>query len=186
MAAVVVVPAAAGAHVHRTLCERAYPVRLHVKARYGERVAGRNICHYGVPTRERPRGLARRATTAERARYLRALVALAQPAPPYLSVHPGAPSIGHSHTLTVHYRPEGPARCVAYAESGNQANPGGQTAHEGVGQWAWGFPGSAWELDGGLRFAYEPTGATYDEQMLVLSRAFQLYGCSQFCPFDPC
>lgn len=177
-----VAPVYANAHRHPTICERAYQARQTVKHRYGQAGAGRNICRFGVRTAERTKGASRRASYRERVRYLHALEALARPAPPFLAIVPGAPRVSPSGTLAVHYQPVGLARCIAYAESGNRANPGGQTAHTGVAQW----DPNAWAADSGLHYAPYPTAASYDEQLLVLSYGLVHFGCRQWCPFDPC
>lgn len=74
----------------------------------------------------------------------------------------------------------GLARCIAHFESTDnpQATNG---SHSGLGQWT----AEAWARHGGLRFASSPTGATYDQQLIVIEQGLQRYGCRDWCPFDP-
>lgn len=166
---------------HLTICDGAFVTRRDIIARFGPGAPGRNICRFGIQTRERPRGKPRRATFAERVRYFHALQQLEKPAPAYLAVYAGAPHVGPAGTLTAHYKPIGLAACIVRVESDGdpQASNG---SHWGVAQW----DETAWHVDGGGRFSASPLGATLDEQLLVLSDGLVKYGCRQWCPFDPC
>lgn len=56
------------------------------------------------------------------------------------------------------------AACIIWHESGgNPQAVNGQ--YEGIGQWS----PAAWALDGGLRFASTPLGASYSQQVMVLN-----------------
>jgi hypothetical protein len=79
------------------------------------------------------------------------------------------------------YKPVGLAACIVHHESGG--NPRASNgSHWGIGQWTI----EAWTRHGGRRFAPHPFGATYQEQLIVLSQGLARYGCRDWCPFDPC
>lgn len=178
MAALFLLSTACLAHAHRSLCERAYAVRHTVTHRYGYTAAGRNLCRQGTLNHVR-------ATTRDKARYLRALEALDRPAPSYLIIRPGMPRLWAHGPFTVHYRPIGLAECIVTREStspdgsNTQANNG---SHFGDAQWT----EDRWNIDHGYRFAASPLEADTDEQLETLSYGLSHEGCSPWCPYDGC
>jgi hypothetical protein len=160
-----------------TLCTKAWPVRQAVVKQHGKRAPGLNICRHGVRHSD---GTYTKATTAQKARYIRAMRRLIAPAP-YLSlraVPPGQPPAG---TLSARASPRGLAACIVAAESGGNPQASNGT-HFGIGQWDM----ETWRAHGGTRFASSPLGATYDQQLQVLNDALVKYGCRSWCPYDPC
>jgi hypothetical protein len=178
LAAPAVPASASSAHKPRTtLCTTAFNVRQVVIKRHGKRAPGRNICRQGVRHTDNS---VTKATTSQKARYIRAMRALLIRAP-YVMVVPGWPRIPPAGTMTAKASPTGLAACIVHYESrGNpQANNG---SHFGIGQWD--LP--TWRAHGGLRYAQTPLGASYDQQLQILTSALERFGCSAWCPFDPC
>lgn len=100
---------------------------------------------------------------------------------PYLAniaVSPRQPPAG---VRLLAHKPVGLAACIVSSESRHnpQANNG---SHFGIAQWTV----EAWLRHGGGAFASSPLGATYEQQLLVLSNGLVNYGCQDWCPFDPC
>lgn len=123
----------------------------------------------------------RRATVIERAKYLSQLERLLHPAPAYLSVVAGSPAHLPGGTLSPSYTPTGVAACIVERESGgNPQATNGQ--YHGIAQW--GHP--AWVKDGGLKYSYDPLGATYEQQLLVLSYGLSHFGSGDWSNFDGC
>ena len=54
--------------------------------------------------------------------------------------------------------------------------------YKGLAQWS----PEAWARHGGLKYGPTPHHATYWEQVRVLSDGLRVYGCRDWCPFDPC
>jgi hypothetical protein len=101
-----------------------------------------------------------KATTKQKARYVRNLKKL---------------------NVTPKYAPTGLASCIVKSESGgNPTARNGQ--YSGIAQWS----PEAWARHGGLKYAGSPTGATYQQQLKVLNDGLAKFGCSDWCPFDPC
>lgn len=156
-----------------TLCVKAYGVRQAVIKKHGSRAPGRNICRFGI------RG-GKKATTSQKARYIRQLRLLLDPKP-YMSTNAGRPYMPPAGTASPHYAPSGLASCIVSHESGG--DPGASNgSHTGIAQWTQ----EAWLRHGGGRFASSPTGASYQEQLQVLSNGLAKYGCRDWCPFDGC
>lgn len=71
--------------------------------------------------------------------------------------------------------------CIMKHES--TYNPLAQNGqYKGLAQWS----PEAWARHGGLRYASTPHGASYWEQVQVLANGLRMYGCRDWCPFDPC
>lgn len=147
-----------------------------VKKEHGRRAPGRNIRRYGVSSH----GRVRPASARELAGSIRRLRALRRP-PAFLAVRAGSPYVPPARVATAHYSPTGLAGCIVSHESGGnpQANNG---SHFGIAQWTI----EAWLRHGGGRFAPTPLGASYQEQLQVLSDGLRRFGCRDWCPFDPC
>jgi hypothetical protein len=178
LATLCLIPASAPAtakapHKKATLCVKAYGVRQAVIKKHGSRAPGRNICRFGI------RG-GKKATTSQKARYIRQLRLLLEPKP-YMSTNAGKPYVPPAGTASPNYAPSGLASCIVSRESGGDPNASnGQ--YTGIAQWSQ----EAWIRHGGGKFASTPTGATYQEQLQVLSNGLAKYGCRDWCPFDGC
>lgn len=71
--------------------------------------------------------------------------------------------------------------CIMKHES--TYNPLAQNGqYKGLAQWS----PEAWARHGGLKYASTPHGASYWEQVQVLANGLRMYGCRDWCPFDPC
>jgi hypothetical protein len=71
--------------------------------------------------------------------------------------------------------------CIMRHES--TYNPLAQNGkYKGLAQWS----PEAWARHGGLKYGPTPHDATYWEQVRVLSDGLRMYGCRDWCPFDPC
>lgn len=159
-----------------TLCYKAHGLRMSVIKKHGKRAPGRNICRQGV----RVDSGVKSATTRQKARYVRALRSLNAPRP-YLTTTAGSPARPPAGTLTARHAPSGLAACIVQRESsGNPNAVNGE--HTGIGQWTQ----EAWTRHGGTRYAATPLGATYQQQLVVLSSGLARYGCRDWCPFDGC
>lgn len=101
--------------------------------------------------------------------------------PTYLRVRAVAPRQPPAGVKTRSFYPVGLADCIAFHESGYDplASNG---LHFGVAQWTI----EAWLRHGGGRFAGHPHGATYQQQLVILNRGLERFGCIDWCPFDPC
>lgn len=193
VAALLTLAAGAGAkqsHAKPSLCERAYVARVHVVHRFGPRAPGRNICRRGVvfnPRRHQYRMAVqhgfhvRPASVVEKAKYLAQLRHLLAPPPPYLMGsgrppgHPPAGVFGRS------YAPTGVAACIVSRESGgNPQAVNGQ--YHGLAQWS----PEAWSRMGGHRYASDPLGASYEQQLRVLSYGLAHYGTRDWSAYDGC
>lgn len=113
--------------------------------------------------------------------YYHALLRLNSPAPAYLNIVAGMPRIPPAGTMSATFRPSGLASCIVKHESGG--NPLAQNGkYKGIAQWS----PEAWSRMGGKRYASTPHGATYQEQLIILSEGLRRFGCSDWCPYDPC
>lgn len=71
--------------------------------------------------------------------------------------------------------------CIMKHES--TYNPLAQNGqYKGLAQWS----PEAWSRMGGLRFGPTPHHASYWEQVQILAYGLKVYGCRDWCPFDPC
>jgi Transglycosylase-like domain len=71
--------------------------------------------------------------------------------------------------------------CIMKHES--TYNPLAQNGqYKGLAQWS----PEAWARHGGLKFGPTPHHASYWEQVQVLANGLRVYGCRDWCPFDPC
>jgi hypothetical protein len=164
---------AASAKDNSTLCYKAHGLRAAVVQKHGKRAPGRNICRYGLKSGQK-------ATTKQKARYVRNLKKL-NVRYEYLAVNASFPGVPPAGTLTPKYAPTGLASCIVRSESGgNPTARNGQ--YSGIAQWS----PEAWARHGGLKYASSPTGATYQQQLKVLNDGLAKFGCSDWCPFDPC
>lgn len=161
-----------------SMCVRASWERNVVVKRLSAQAAGRDICNRGVKYKS---GNVVQPSNAQKAKYLRALRALAAPAPYSLIKYASKPALPPAGTMTPHYRPTGLASCIVHHES-RGIPTASNGSHWGIAQWTI----EAWLRHGGGRFASSPLGATYEEQLLVLSNGLSRYGCVDWCPFDPC
>lgn len=170
--AALIVPAASSAAVPRHAELVKYSNLYHAVANvHGKRAPGRNIRRHGV---KRPGHHSHRATAREIAKSIRSLRVLRMP---YLV--PSAPSIPPAGIASA--APSGLAGCIVSRESGG--DPGAANGeHLGIAQWS----PIIWARDGGLAYASSPTGATYQEQLVVLSNGLSHYGCGDWCPYDNC
>ena len=171
--AMLCLPTASQANV----CSKAFSVRVAVVKKHGKRAPGRNICRFGV---KHSNGRVVPATYRQKKRYLLQLRAL-NGSSAYLSVNAVPPRQNPAGTLSAGYAPSGLASCIVKRESGGnpQASNG---SHWGIAQWTV----EAWQRHGGGRYAPTPLGATYREQLQVLSDGLSKYGCRDWCPFDGC
>lgn len=176
-ACVVAFSATAAPAAPPTLCIKAYPIRVKVIHKHGARAPGRNICRQGVIHSD---GSTTKATTAQKARYIRAMRALVR-SEPYLSITAGPPALLPAGTMSARAAPTGVAACIVAQEShGDPGAINGQ--YSGIAQWS----AEAWSRMGGQRFASSPLGATYAQQLEVLNDGLARFGCADFCPFDGC
>lgn len=159
------------------VCTKAYGVRMAVIAKHNKRAPGRNICRYGVRHSD---GTIVPAKYSQKKRYLFQLRVLTNPVP-YLNVSAVPPSQLPAGTLSASYSPSGLAACIVRVESGGNPTADNGT-HQGIAQWS----PEAWERHGGKQYASTPAGATYQQQLQVLSNGLARYGCADWCPFDPC
>lgn len=174
VAALATAPASAAAN--KTMCYQAHGVRAEIVQKYGKKAAGRNICRHGLRGGMKP-------TSGQKARYLRSLRRLNAPAPYQLIKTAGFPRVKPAGVMSPYYAPQpgSLAACIVHHESGG--DPMAQNGqYHGIAQWS----SEAWHRHGGGRFASDPHGATYQEQLLVLSDGLRRYGCRDWCPFDPC
>lgn len=162
---------------HKSLCERAYVARVKVIHLHGKRAPGRNICRFGVVTKHGVRD----ATVKEKGKYLLQLRVLARPAPAYLSRNAVPPSRAPAGVLSSSYGATGVAACIISRESGgNPTATNGQ--YGGIAQWS----PEAWSRMHGTRYASTPQGATYQQQLQVLSYGLSHYGTGDWKPYDGC
>ncbi len=165
----------------QTLCIQAFTARTKVIAKHGKRAPGRNICRFGVREKVRHRWVTRDATVVEKGKYLRQLRNLIAPPPAYLFRGAGAPALPPAGTLSSHYAPSGVAACIVSRESGgNPQATNGQ--YGGIAQWS----PEAWSRMGGTRYAGSPQGASYQQQLQVLSQGLARYGTGDWSPYDGC
>ncbi|MET0604208.1 MAG: transglycosylase family protein [Baekduia sp.] len=157
-----------------------------VAKKHGDRAPGRNIRRLGVryrwhsKDRQRAHWATRPARERELARSIRQLRLLLNPKP-FLAVSAGSPFVPPAGTATARYAPTGLAACIVHHESGGDPDAV-NGSHTGIAQW----DPHAWAKMGGLKFAPSPLGATYQEQLHVLSDGLARFGCVDWCPFDPC
>lgn len=195
VAAIVCVPATAGAMGEKThgptprptTCGTAYNVRVIVTKRHGSRAPGRNICRFGIRYVASPKGAKRKvwkvrdAKPREKRAYLRNLRKLIAPPRPYMVTRAIPPGLAPAGTMSAGLAPTGLAACIVHYEShGDPMASNG--SHEGIGQW----DANAWAKMGGLRYASHPSGASYQQQLAVLSSGLAHFGCVDWCPYDPC
>lgn len=77
--------------------------------------------------------------------------------------------------------PSGLAACIIRAESGgNTQAVNGQ--YHGIAQWS----PTIWARDGGLKYASDPLGATYAQQLQVLETGLRNHGGGDWQPYDGC
>jgi hypothetical protein len=175
VAALAAISAAPAEAKNTTLCYKAHGIRESVVKKHGKQAPGRNICRYGLPN-------GHKATVNQKAKYVRALKRLNAPAPQYLVKTAGPPTQPPAATMSVHFAPAGgKAACIVTHESGgNPLARNGQ--YSGIAQWSQ----EAWQRHGGTKYAATPTGATKQQQLIVLSQGLSRYGCRDWCPFDGC
>lgn len=168
----VVAPAKAGLHAHyRHLYHR-------VAHRFGPRAPGRNIAKLGVVRHD---STVRRAHLHELAVSIRTLKRILHP-PVYTFVRKvGPPPVPPSGSLTAQLAPSGLASCIVSRESGGNPTASNGT-HFGIGQWTY----EAWSRMGGTRYSASPLGASYQQQLQILSSGLQHFGCRDWCPYDGC
>jgi hypothetical protein len=169
------VPATAEA---KSLQQTYTDLRVAVVKKHGKRAPGRNIRKHGLRT---PSGRVIPAQPRHFAKSIRQLRAILHP-PHMLRVTkigpPGQPPAG---VQTPRMAPTGLAACIVHHESrGNSQAVNGQ--YHGIAQWS----AEAWARHGGHKYASDPLGATYDEQLEILSNGLARYGCRDWCPFDGC
>lgn len=157
-------PVGANAHTkgtswsHRILHDYYSVVR-----KLGKRAAGREIIRHGI----RVNGKVRPATKHEKAKFQRQLRKLLAP-PPYhpllqrTAVPPTQlPAGTASAGITVG---SDHMACIIRKESGGNPKAGNGQYH-GIGQWS----PESWARNGGHRYASDPWGATYEQQLMVLA-----------------
>lgn len=159
-------------------CGKAYGARTLVKKRYGTRAPGRNICRFGVKLTNHK---IVKATPKQKVRYYNTLRRLLRPPPAHLTKYAGGPPNAPSGTLTSRYKPSGLAACIVSHESGGNPNATNGQYH-GIAQWS----AEAWARHGGHKYAADPLGASYDQQLQVLSNGLKHYGCRDWCRYDGC
>jgi hypothetical protein len=165
-------PAQANLHTQYT---RMYHQVVH---RFNKRAPGRNIDRWGVVDHH---GNVRHATFHELAKSIRTMKGMLHP-PVYTRVsRVGPPPIPPSGSLTPRLAPSGLASCIVSRESGGDPTAS-NGSHTGIAQWS----PEAWSRMGGHRYAPTPTGASYQEQLVILSDGLARYGCQDWCPFDGC
>lgn len=156
-----------------TLCYKAHGVRESVVKKHGKQAPGRNICRYGLRSGKKP-------TVHQKAKYVRALKRLNY-SPQFLTVTAGPPIQPPAATMSAHLAPAGTAACIVQHESGG--NPTAQNGqYTGIAQWS----PEAWQRHGGTKYAATPTGATKQQQLIVLNQGLSRYGCRDWCPYDGC
>lgn len=168
-------------------CVKAEKVREQVVKRHGKRAPGRDICKLGIikkPRSERGNDLhpgVREPSWEKKRYYLNALRRLNAPLLTYVGVYAGKPLLPPADTMSATRYPTGVAGCIVDHESGGY--PGAVNGqYHGIAQWS----PEAWARMGGLKYASDPLGATYDEQLTVLNYGLVHYGCNDWCPFDGC
>lgn len=165
--------------VHQpTVCEKAFATRAIVVQRFNRSAAGRNICRFGVKHSD---ASVTHASYDQKRRYLFQLRALTGKQGRYLRLTPALPKQRPGGTMTPKWEPVDLAACIVHHESGGDPRASNGT-HWGIGQWD--LP--TWRAHGGLKYAKSPLGATYDQQLEILTTALERFGCSAWCPFDPC
>ena len=153
------------------------------KKKCGSKCVGRNIRKYGVAftwvskDKERFRRGVRPATNKELARSKRQLDRLR-----LSHLVPALPRQEPAGVMSaVTPSPTPLARCIiAHESGGNTQAVNGQ--YRGIAQWSQ----YVWTRDGGLKYSYDPRGATFSQQLEVLERGLRNHGCSDWCPFDGC
>lgn len=141
------------------------------------RPCGRNIVLNGWKLKGRqPRPASRKQVAV----WSRRLHSLTHP-PAYLSTHGVPPRQPPGGAQSTAYAPTGRAACiVAHESGGNPRAVNGQ--YRGIAQWS----PEAWARHGGRQYASEPTSATKQQQLTVLSNGLTHYGCRDWCPYDGC
>lgn len=147
-----------------------------VAKRLGTRAPGRNIRRHGV----RFKGATFVTTCGEMRRSRRQLERLLV-RPAYLSVGATRPQQPPAGVKTRSYAPTGLAACIVHYESGGDPNAS-NGSHFGIAQWTY----EAWARHGGTKYSADPRGATYQQQLEILNQGLTVYGCRDWCPFDPC
>lgn len=169
------------ASVRGDLSFAAKQARVKVIKRYGVQAAGRDIVKYGVVfVTADHREAARRPKLRELRAYSSQLRRLVAPAV-YYRTTAVAPSQAPAGTLTAAHQPTGLAGCIVQAESGGDPTAVNGQYH-GIAQWS----AEAWARHGGHKYASDPLGATYDQQVEILANGLSKFGCRDWCPFDPC
>lgn len=170
-----------------TLKQKAtYRYKVVVK-KHGKRAAGRPIHQVGVRFKwvsddgKHSHWATRPATTHELAKFVRQLKVLATPPRPFIALRAVPPARRPAGTLTAHMSATGLAACIVQRES--TGNPGAINGrYSGIAQWS----STIWARDGGRRYASSPTGASYQQQLIVLSNGLRSHGCGDWCPYDGC
>lgn len=154
-------------------------MRQSVVKKHGTRAPGRNICRWGVKHSD---GSVTKATYSQKKRYLNQLRTLAHPVP-FLVVNATKPGQLPAGTLSAHYTPTGQAACIVTRESHGDPNASNGT-HFGIAQWSL----QTWRAHGGPQMtgASDPRGASYQQQLMVLSHALATVGSGDWSPYDGC
>lgn len=168
------------------LCGKIARVRTAVRAQHGQHAAARDICQRGVTAgagwfkATEAHAHWHPATRPQKAKYLRQLQRLVTPKP-YMGKRPAGPRVRPAGVRLPELFPVGTAACIVSRESTyNPQAVNGQ--YHGIAQWS----PEAWSRMGGHRYATDPLGATYQQQLRVLSHGLAVFGCRDFCPFDGC
>jgi hypothetical protein len=153
-------------------------LRAEVVKKHGKRAPGRNIVRDGVRTKRGSRP-ARRADVATSIEVLRRMLV---PAPPPAAGPTMASSGLQSQASGSATSPSsGLAACIIQRESGgNTQATNGQ--YGGIAQWS----PDAWRRHGGTQYAPTPQGASYSQQVSVLTHALANGRASEWRPYDGC
>lgn len=151
-------PVAHDHHARSVLTERYERAYHAVERQLGHRAPGRDIVRYGLPGGHPAdaRTVRRSLTVLERMLHPRTISSTP-------IVRASAPAVSPTTAPAAAAPSGGLAACIISHESGgNPEAVNGQ--YGGIGQWS----PTAWQQDGGTRYASSPTGASYAEQVAVL------------------
>lgn len=153
-----------------TLCSKAYSARMAVVKKHGKRAPGRNICRYGVPSRFNAKW-SKKATTAQKAAYLRNLNAILHP-PVYMTAvgRPAQPPAG-----TLSPRGELPY-CTWGPESGGDYHGPNNPSTGASGKYQ--IIPSTWRQYGGTKYAAQARDATPAQQDEIAAKIASQGGVS--------
>lgn len=176
--ALLVFSAPVGTAYGKSLEQKYTDLRVAVIKQHGKRAPGRNIRKQGLRT---PHGRVIQAQPKHFAKSIRQLRRILHP-PVYLKTsRVGPPAHAPAGTKTPYYAPTGLAACIIAHESGGSTGAvNGQ--YRGIAQWS----PYVWARDGGLQYAPEPTQASYQEQLQVLSHGLATHGGGDWTPYDGC